>query len=111
MDKDKDISLSYPFTSLLGIEAFHVRALQPMNIRAFLAAVEYHYQVPAYVKASGDPCLMGVLRGIVESYAGERGFLGTHRCKCDLFSTLDSEIHHLPNEIDSRVGHFIKNDF
>ena len=52
-----------------------------MNIRAFIAAVEYHYQVPAFVKASGNPRLMGVLEGIVESYAGERGFMGTHRYK------------------------------
>lgn len=100
--------------SFLGTEAFHVRALLPMNIRAFLAAVEYHYQIPAYVKASGDPCLMGVLQGIVESYAGERGFLGTHRCKLnptrDLFSTLNPEIHHLPKEIYSRVAHSIKDD-
>jgi hypothetical protein len=86
------------YNSFLGTEAFHVRSWQPMNIRAFLAAIEYHYQVPAYVKASGDPCLMGVLQGIVESYAGERGFLGTHRCKSNqprggLLSALGSEIH------------------
>jgi len=89
------------YGSFLGTEACHVRSFQPTNIRAFLAAVEYHYQIPAYVKASGDPCLIGVLQGIVESYAGERGFLGTHRCKSnqptgDLLSTFNSEIHHLP---------------
>jgi hypothetical protein len=69
------------YDSFLGREALHLRAWLPMNIRAFIAAVEYHYQVPAYVKASGDPRLIGVLEGIVEAYAGERGFMGTHRCE------------------------------
>jgi len=68
------------YDSFLGLEALHLRAWLPMNIRAFIAAVEYHYQVPAFVKASGDPRLIGVLDGIVEAYAGERGFMGTHRC-------------------------------
>jgi hypothetical protein len=47
----------------------------PLNIRAFLAAIENHYPVPTYVKQSGDPRLVGVLDAIVESYLGERGFM------------------------------------
>ena len=69
------------YDSFLGSEALHLRAWLPMNIRAFIAAIEYHYQVPAFVKESGDPRLNGVLEGIVESYTGERGFMGTHRYK------------------------------
>jgi hypothetical protein len=37
-----------------------------MNIRAFIAAIEYNYQVPAFVKASNNPRLHGVLEGLVE---------------------------------------------
>lgn len=69
------------YNSFLGVEALHLRAWLPLNIRAFIAAIEYHYQVPDYVKTSGDQRLIGVLEGLVESYAGERGFMGTHRCK------------------------------
>lgn len=47
----------------------------PLNIRAFLAAIENHYPIVPYVQASGDPKLIGVLNAIVESYAGEKGFM------------------------------------
>ncbi|KAH7077016.1 hypothetical protein BKA63DRAFT_565377 [Paraphoma chrysanthemicola] len=69
------------YASFLGIEAVHLRRWLPLNIRAFITAVEHHYQIPSYVKSSGDPRLEGVLEGIIESYAGERGFMGTHRYK------------------------------
>jgi hypothetical protein len=69
------------YDSFLGKEALHLRAWLPMNIRAFIAAVEYHYQVPAFVKECGDPRLMGVMEGILEGYLSERGWMGQHRCK------------------------------
>ncbi|GKT94549.1 sulfite reductase flavoprotein alpha-component [Colletotrichum tofieldiae] len=69
------------YDSFLGNEGLHLRAWLPSNLRAFIAAVEYHYRIPEYVKASGDPRLMGVLDGIIEAYTGERGFMGTHRYK------------------------------
>jgi hypothetical protein len=69
------------FTSFLGVESIHLRAWMPLNIRAFLAAIEHSYNVPEYVRNSGDARLMGVMDGIVEGYAGERGFMGTHRYK------------------------------
>lgn len=47
----------------------------PLNIRAFLASIENHYPVVPYIKASGDPRLIGVLDAIVEGYAGEKGFM------------------------------------
>lgn len=50
-----------------------------LNIRAFIASIEYHYQVPAFVKESGDPRLMGVMEGILEAYISEKGWMGTHR--------------------------------
>ncbi|KAL0942299.1 NADPH-ferrihemoprotein reductase (cytochrome b5-like Heme/Steroid binding domain-containing protein) [Colletotrichum truncatum] len=59
----------------------HLRAWLPSNLRAFIAAIEYHYRVPEFVQQSGDPRLMGVLDGIVEAYTGERGFMGVHRYK------------------------------
>ncbi|KAG8768914.1 hypothetical protein FRC12_005281 [Ceratobasidium sp. 428] len=69
------------FTSFLGVESIHLRAWMPLNIRAFLAAIEHSYRVPEYVRNSGDERLIGVMNGIVEGYAGERGFMGTHRYK------------------------------
>ena len=69
------------YMSFLGIEAVHLRRWLPLNVRAFIAAIENHYRIPEFVKKSGDPRLEGVLEGIIESYAGERGFMGTHRCK------------------------------
>ncbi|GKT49717.1 sulfite reductase [NADPH] flavoprotein component [Colletotrichum spaethianum] len=69
------------YDSFLGNEGLHLRAWLPSNLRAFIAAVEYHYCIPEYVKESGDPRLMGVLDGIIEAYTGERGFMGTHRYK------------------------------
>ncbi|KAL2752424.1 hypothetical protein ACRALDRAFT_1083188 [Sodiomyces alcalophilus JCM 7366] len=69
------------YDSFLGSEGLHLRAWLPSNLRAFIAAVEYHYRVPDFVRESGDPRLMGVLDGIVEAYTGERGFMGTHRYK------------------------------
>ncbi|KAI2621760.1 hypothetical protein GGR54DRAFT_78796 [Hypoxylon sp. NC1633] len=69
------------YTSFLGAEGVHLRAWLPSNLRAFIAAIEYHYRIPEFVQQSGDPRLMGVLDGIVEAYTGERGFMGTHRYK------------------------------
>ncbi|ORY62605.1 sulfite reductase flavo protein alpha-component [Pseudomassariella vexata] len=69
------------YGSFLGAEGIHLRAWQPSNLRAFIAAVEYHYSVPEFVAKSGDPRLMGVFDGIVEAYTGERGFMGVHRYK------------------------------
>ena len=58
------------YTSFLGVEAVHLRRWLPLNIRAFITAVENHYKVPEFVKAHGCPKLNGVLEGIIESYAG-----------------------------------------
>jgi sulfite reductase alpha subunit-like flavoprotein/predicted heme/steroid binding protein len=69
------------YDSFLGNEGLHLRAWLPSNLRAFIAAVEYHYRVPEFVAESGDPRLMGVLDGIIEAYTGERGFMGAHRYK------------------------------
>ena len=69
------------YDSFLGKEGLHLRAWLPSNWRAFIAAIEYHYSIPEFVKRSGDRRLMGVLDGIVEAYTGERGFMGTHRYK------------------------------
>jgi hypothetical protein len=69
------------YSSFLGVDALHLRKWLPFNIRAFLVAIERYYQVPEYVLKSGDSRLIGVLKGIVESYTGERGFMGAHRCE------------------------------
>jgi hypothetical protein len=69
------------YLSFLGIDALHLRKWLPFNIRAFLVAIEKYYKVPEYVLNSGDSRLIGVLKSIVESYTGERGFMGARRCK------------------------------
>ena len=69
------------FSSFLGRDSLHLRKWVPFNVRAFLAALERYYRVPDYVLNSGDPRLIGVLKGIVQSYTGERGFMGVHRCE------------------------------
>ncbi|KAH7146705.1 cytochrome b5-like Heme/Steroid binding domain-containing protein [Dactylonectria estremocensis] len=69
------------YGSFLGAEGVHLRAWFPSNLRAFIAAIEYHYRIPEFVAKSGDPRLMGVLDGVVEAYTGERGFMGVHRYK------------------------------
>ncbi|KAF7556520.1 hypothetical protein G7Z17_g1310 [Cylindrodendrum hubeiense] len=69
------------YDTFLGIEGVHLRAWLPSNLRAFIAAIEYHYRIPEFVAKSGDPRLMGVLDGVVEAYTGERGFMGVHRYK------------------------------
>ncbi|KAM0816938.1 putative indoleamine 2,3-dioxygenase [Seiridium cardinale] len=69
------------YDSFLGAEGLHLRAWSPSNMRAFIAAIEYHYRIPEFVAQSNDPRLYGVLDGIVEAYTGERGFMGVHRYK------------------------------
>jgi hypothetical protein len=68
------------YQTFLGLEALHLRSWLPLNIRAFITAIDQYYPIPDYVARSGDQRLQGVLSGIVESYAGEQGFMGTHRC-------------------------------
>lgn len=80
------------YDSFLGAEGVHLRAWLPSNLRAFIASIEYHYQIPEYVKSSGDPRLIGVLDGVVEAYTGERGFMGAHRYKVFGVSLLLSSI-------------------
>lgn len=63
------------YDSFLGAEGLHLRAWSPSNMRAFIAAIEYHYRIPEFVAQSNDPRLHGVLDGIVEAYTGERGFM------------------------------------
>ncbi|KAF2837286.1 hypothetical protein M501DRAFT_1018193 [Patellaria atrata CBS 101060] len=69
------------YTSFLGIEAVHLRRWLPLNIRAFIAAIETSYKIPEFINNSNDSRLEGILEGLIESYAGERGFMGTHRYK------------------------------
>lgn len=69
------------YGSFLGAEGIHLRAWQPSNLRAFIAAVENYYSIPEYIMKSNNNLLKGVLDGVVEAYTGERGFMGVHRYK------------------------------
>ena len=68
------------YSSFLGADAINLRKWLPFNIRAFVVSLERYYNVREYIMKSTDSCLIGVFRGLVESYAGERGFMGAHRC-------------------------------
>jgi sulfite reductase (NADPH) flavoprotein alpha-component len=68
------------YSSVLGVEALHLRDWMPPIHKRFLNALG-EISVGEYCKASESPELRGLFRGILESYAGERGFLGTHRYK------------------------------
>jgi hypothetical protein len=68
------------YSSYLGTDALNLRKWLPFNVRAFVISIDRYYNVPDYVLNSRDQRLIGVLSGIVESYSGERGFMGNHRC-------------------------------
>ncbi|KAK1221676.1 hypothetical protein PQX77_015506 [Marasmius sp. AFHP31] len=51
----------------------------PLNVRAFLAAIENHYPVVRYIKASGDPRLVGVLDAIAKITSRESIDCDPHR--------------------------------
>jgi hypothetical protein len=68
------------YDSMLGKEALHLREWMPANHRAFLQALA-GVDTAAYIAHSNNPCLQGLWRSLIEAYAGERGFLGTHRYK------------------------------
>ena len=77
----------------LGVEAKHLRSWYPPNWRDFIKAIgspphsvrDYAYRVEKRRREEGDssslPPLLSLYRSLLESYAGERGWLGTHRYK------------------------------
>lgn len=84
------------FDSALGVEALHLRKWFPPNWRKLISALgESTLSVRAYAMkvesqrraadASGQHCALPPLRRIyeqtLEAYAGERGWMGTHRFK------------------------------
>lgn len=68
------------YDSVLGKEALHLRANLPPVQQEFFTALS-EISVASYIAKGEDLCLQGLWRSIIESYAGERGFLGTHRYK------------------------------
>lgn len=68
------------FASPLGVEATHNLRFFAPNVRRFLEAVG-EVSVRDHVQASGDRELAGLFESVLDSYAGERGYLGVHRRK------------------------------
>ncbi len=66
------------YDSLLGGEAMHIRAWYPEHWRDFLEAVG-KVSVRDFVSQYGDRVLEGLFQNLVDSYAGDKGFLGVHR--------------------------------
>jgi FAD binding domain len=79
------------YDTYLGRDAVNLRKWLPFNIRAFIVALERNYNVSEYILNSGNARLKGVLIGIVESYAGERGFMGVHRCTSSHYCDANEE--------------------
>jgi sulfite reductase alpha subunit-like flavoprotein len=80
------------YTTPLGVEAKHLRSWYPPNWRDFIEAIgspaysvrNYAYRVEKRRRQEGQsslPPLLSLYRSMLESYAGERGWLGTHRYK------------------------------
>lgn len=68
------------YQTLIGESALYVRAGYPWHWRAFLAAVG-QTALPQFVATRGDSGLRGLFAALVDSYAGDTGFLGVHRRK------------------------------
>ena len=80
------------YNTPLGIEAKHLRSWYPSNWRDFIEAIghpafsvrQYAYRIEKRRRAEENstlPPLLSLYRSLLESYAGERGWLGTHRYK------------------------------
>lgn len=68
------------FQTFLGREIHQLRDTYPPLWRDFLQSLA-EVSVPAYVDRTNNPNLKGLLREVVNTYAGENGFLGRHRMK------------------------------
>ncbi len=66
--------------TFLGREIRQLRAGYPFFWREFLSAVG-EVSVTEYVARVNQPSLSGLLKDVVEVYAGDNGFLGRHRMK------------------------------
>ena len=64
----------------LGKEAQHVADNYAPNVRRFVAAMG-ELPVRDFVIESGIPALRGLFQNVVDTYAGDRGYLGVHRRK------------------------------
>ena len=77
------------YSSALGVEAKHLRSWYPSNWQDFIQAIghpafsirQYAYRIEKQRRANENstlPPLLSLYRSLLESYAGERGWLGTH---------------------------------
>eukprot|EP00736_Rhodelphis_marinus_P010532 Rmarinus@m.4439 len=74
------------YDSFLGKEAAHLRAWMPSNWKNFIDAVS-KFPITKFLadnENTDNPDIKqmsGVMQGLLDGYAGERGFLGAHRYK------------------------------
>lgn len=68
------------FESVLGHEAQKLGSYFPPAWRKFIAAVG-KVSVKSYVDSQPDPAIRGLFYQVLETYAGDKGYLGTHRLK------------------------------
>lgn len=64
----------------LGKETVHMRHWLPPNHQTFLGAVE-QFSTRDYIRASGDRHLQSMFDGVLEAFAGKKGYLSVHRLK------------------------------
>ena len=68
------------YETILGKEALFIREWYPVHWRNFLNAIE-KVSLKDFIKKHNDSELNGAYESFVESYTGDKGFLGVHRRK------------------------------
>jgi len=68
------------YDTILGKEALFIREWYPEHWRNFINAVD-EVSITEYIKKCDDETLDGAFYDFVETYSGDKGFLGVHRRK------------------------------
>ncbi len=68
------------YDTILGKEALFIREWYPEHWRNFLNAVD-QVSITKYINQQNDEELNGAFYSFIESYSGDKGFLGVHRRK------------------------------
>ncbi|ETN45797.1 uncharacterized protein HMPREF1541_09630 [Cyphellophora europaea CBS 101466] len=66
----------------------------PVNVRAFLAAIECHFPVYRFVEQSGHPQLRYAWDALVQSYCGDNGLLSLYEQKSSASAQLAAKTGH-----------------
>lgn len=68
------------FDTALGHEAHALSRISPPNWQSYIDAVS-QFNIVSYINQHSSASLRGLFAAVVDAYAGDKGFLGTHRLK------------------------------